>query len=239
VEHAGFKKFIAEDVELVATADRRVDVKLEVGTVADSVTVTSGAQLIETERATISDVKSNQVFTYMPINANFRSVWRMLQLTPGLNGSLYAGNGQGRNATFSIDGMPVRDGWTGNSFGPALTYLDSYRELRTDMVSVNASGGTSAQVAVVSESGTNTLHGEAWLHYNAIGFQVRTARRYSVQISSWEARYSCRSCMMGATGPSSISVGRDFAAARIRTPQTCSCRATHSERAISPRFQHR
>jgi hypothetical protein len=173
VEHAGFKKFIAEDIELVATADRRVDVRLEVGTVADSVTVTSGAQLIETERATISDVKSNQVFTYMPINANFRSVWRMLQLTPGLNGSLYAGNGQGRNSTFTIDGMPVRDGWTGGSFGPAFTYLDSYRELRTDMVGVNASGGTSAQIAVVSESGTNNVHGEAWLHYNAIGFSAR------------------------------------------------------------------
>ena len=173
VEHAGFKKFIVEDIEVVATGDRRVDVKLEVGAVADSVTVTSGAQLIETERATISDVKSNQVFTYMPINASFRSVWRMLQLTPGLNGSLYAGNGQGRNSTFTIDGMPVRDGWTGGSFGPAFTYLDSYRELRTDMVSVNASGGTSAQIAVVSESGTNALHGEAWLHYNAIGFQAR------------------------------------------------------------------
>jgi len=172
-EHSGFKKFIADDIELVATADRRVDLRLEVGAIAESVTVTGGAQLIETERATISDVKSNQVFTYMPINASFRSIWRMLQLAPGLNGSLYAGNGAGRNATFSIDGMPVKDGWTGNSFGPAFTYLDSYREIRADMVSVNASAGTTAQIAVVSESGTNDVHGEAWLHYNAIGFTAR------------------------------------------------------------------
>lgn len=172
-EHPGFKKFIVEDIELAATADRRVDIRLEVGAVTESVTVEGGAQLIETERATLSDVKPNQVFTYMPINSNYRSIWRMLQLTPALNGSYYAGVGLGRNSTFSIDGIPVKDGWTGSSFGPALTYLDSYRELRMDLVSVNASGGTSTQISVVSESGTNEFHGEAWMHYNAVGFTAR------------------------------------------------------------------
>lgn len=172
-EAAGFKRFVAEDVELAATADRRIDVHMEVGAVAESVTVEGGAQLIETERATISDVKSNKVFTYMPINSNYRSIWRMLQLSPGIVGSNFAGNGNGRNTTYSIDGIPVKDGWSGSAFGPALTYLDSYREFRADLVSVNASGGTSSNIAVVSESGSNGLHGEAWLHYNAIGFQAR------------------------------------------------------------------
>jgi hypothetical protein len=31
VEKAGFKKFVADEIELVALADRRVDVKLDVG----------------------------------------------------------------------------------------------------------------------------------------------------------------------------------------------------------------
>ena len=172
-EAPGFKRYVETDIELAATADRRVDVHMEVGAVADSVTVEGGAQVIETERATISDVKTNQVFTYMPINANYRSIWRMLQLSPGIVGSNFAGNGNGRNTTYSIDGIPVKDGWTGTAFGPALTYLDSYREFRADLVSVNATGGTSSNIAVVSESGTNELHGEAWLHYNAIGFQAR------------------------------------------------------------------
>ncbi|HEU0141660.1 MAG TPA: carboxypeptidase-like regulatory domain-containing protein [Bryobacteraceae bacterium] len=172
-EPPGFKRFVVEDIELTATADRRVDVRLEVGQVTESVTVEGGAQLIETERATISDTKSNYVFTNMVINSNYRSIWRMLVLSPGVSGSTFAGNGQGRNTTYSIDGIPIKDGWTGSSFGPALTYLDSYREYRVDLVSVNASGGTSSNVAVVSESGTNQLHGEAWLHYNAIGFGAR------------------------------------------------------------------
>lgn len=172
-EKAGFKKSVTEDIELAATADRRVDIRLEVGAVAESVTVEGGAQLIETERSTVSDVKSNYVFTNMVINSNYRSIWKMLLLTPGVSSSTYAGNGAGRNTTYSIDGIPIKDGWTGSGFGPALTYLDSYREFRVDLVSVNASGGTSSNVAVVSESGTNALHGEAWLHYNAIGFGAR------------------------------------------------------------------
>ncbi len=176
VEKAGFRKFVVEDVEIVALADRRVDVRLEVGTVTESVTVTAGAQLVETERATFSDVKSNYVFTYMPVNSNYRSLWRMLDLTPLANyssGANYAGNGQGRNTTFTMDGIKVKDGWTGGTFGPAFTYLDSYREFRFDLVSAGASAGTSANITVVSESGTNEVHGEAWLHYNATGFTAR------------------------------------------------------------------
>lgn len=175
-EKTGFKKFVAEDIQLSAMAERRVDVKLEIGAVTESVTVSGGAQLVETEKATFSDVKSNYVFTYMPVNSNYRSIWRMLDLTPGANystGGNYAGNGMGRNTTYTIDGIKVMDGWTGNSFGPSLTYLDAYREFRFDLVSANASAPTSANISVVSESGTNEVHGEAWLHYNATGFGAR------------------------------------------------------------------
>jgi hypothetical protein len=175
-EKPGFKKFVAENVQLIALGERRVDVMLEVGAVTESVTVSGGAQLVETEKATFSDTKENKVFTYMPVNSNYRSIWRMLDLTPGANytsGSNYAGNGQGRNTTYTIDGIKVMDGWTGNSFGPSLTYMDSYREFRFDLVSANASAPTSANISVISDSGTNEVHGEAWLHYNAIGFSAR------------------------------------------------------------------
>jgi hypothetical protein len=175
-EKTGFKKFVAEGVLLGAMAERRVDVRLEVGAVTESVTVSGGAQLVETEKATFSDVKENRVFTYMPVNSNYRSIWRMLDLTPGANystGGNYAGNGQGRNTTYTIDGIKVMDGWTGNSFGPSLTYLDAYREFRFDLNGANASAPTSANISVISESGTNAVHGEAWLHYNAIGFGAR------------------------------------------------------------------
>lgn len=176
-EQPGFKKFIVEGVELASAQDFRVDIRLEVGEMTQSVTVEGSAQLIETERATLTEVKSNYVFTYTPVNSNFRSLWRLLQLSPGVVGGTFgntiAGNSRGSNSIFSIDGIPMIDGWSGNSIGPAFTFLDSYREFRIDIASVNASIGTTANVSVVSDSGTNDLHGEAWLHYNAVGFGAR------------------------------------------------------------------
>jgi hypothetical protein len=178
-ERAGFKRFEADNVELISTADRRVDVSLEVGAAADSVTVEAGAQLIETEKGSLSDTKSNEVFSYVPVNANYRSIWNLVRLTPGVPsyGNSYGGAGDGGNngydTNFTIDGIPAKDGWSGWTMGPMLTSIDSYREMRINISGTGASSGTSSEVAVVSESGTNGLHGEAWLHYNAIGFMAR------------------------------------------------------------------
>jgi hypothetical protein len=169
----GFKKFTAEDVQLLAAADYRVDLRLETGDVQESVTVTEGAQLVETEVGTIAEVTENYVFTNMAINSTFRSIWRMLQITPAVSGNIYAGGTPGRDWTLQIDGVAAKDGWTGNAFGPVATFLDSYREFRVELVNANATSATMANVALVSESGTNELHGAAWLHYNAVGFQAR------------------------------------------------------------------
>jgi hypothetical protein len=176
-EREGFKRFVVEGVQLASAQDFRVDIRMEVGAVAESITVEGTAQIIETERGTLTDTKSNYVFTYTPINSNFRSIWRIMLLTPGVAGGEFGnqigGNNRGRNATFSIDGIPMIDGWSGNAIGPAFTYLDSYREMRVDLSNVNATSGTTANVSVVSDSGTNDVHGEAWLHYNAVGFLAR------------------------------------------------------------------
>ena len=172
---AGFKRFVAGPVELAAAQDVRVDVRMEVGVVTDSITVVGGAPLIETERATLSEAKTQYIFQNVPINANYRSIWRLLTLTPGVvsGANSIAGNSKGSNSTFNIDGVPMIDGWSGNSVGPAFTFLDGYREYRTDFASANASTGTTATVSVISENGTNQWHGEGWLHYNAIGFVAR------------------------------------------------------------------
>jgi hypothetical protein len=172
-EQPGFKKFVAEDVQLVGTADYRVDIKLAVGSVTESITVSGGAQLIETEKATFSDIKPREVFSTMPVVSNYRSIPRMLTLTPGYSDKgYYAAGNTGSNVTYTVDGMPIRGsggGWLSN----LLVYLDSYREFRVDLAGGNASSSSSSQVGVVSESGTNELHGEAWLHYNTFGFYAR------------------------------------------------------------------
>ena len=54
---SGFKEFVAEKIILRARDYRRLDVRLEVGSVETKIEVTGGATLIETETARISDSK--------------------------------------------------------------------------------------------------------------------------------------------------------------------------------------
>src|SRR5262245_14134815 len=52
VEKEGFKKFVRDRVTLAATDKLKIDVGMEVGSVVDSVTVTTEVAYLETESAT-------------------------------------------------------------------------------------------------------------------------------------------------------------------------------------------
>src|SRR5438046_348881 len=49
VEAAGFKKYVREGIELRTNDERRIDVKLEIGSLTESVEVQGAATLLETE----------------------------------------------------------------------------------------------------------------------------------------------------------------------------------------------
>jgi len=55
---SGFREFIAKDVLLVARDIRRLDIKLALGEVTDSVQVSAGATLIETETPRLGDTRT-------------------------------------------------------------------------------------------------------------------------------------------------------------------------------------
>src|SRR6266496_6500800 len=79
---AGFKELIVDRVVLGARDVRRVDVKLEIGTVDTRIEVHGGATLIETETARIADTKDAKTLASLPLNA--RALWPFLILSPGL-----------------------------------------------------------------------------------------------------------------------------------------------------------
>ena len=55
MQMTGFKEFVAQHIQLAAQDLRRIDVRLELGSVKTSIEVVAGATLIETETARISD----------------------------------------------------------------------------------------------------------------------------------------------------------------------------------------
>src|SRR6266566_3644283 len=121
--------------------------RLEVGSVAESVTVTAGAALVNTTDATVSTVVDRQFAENLPMNG--RSFQTLIQLTPGVvlttssteDSGQFSVNGQRANANYwMVDGVSANIGVSpgvnpGNGFGGALG-------------SFSALGGTNSLVSV-------------------------------------------------------------------------------------------
>jgi hypothetical protein len=148
----GFKQFVRRGILLSIGQQARVDVRLEVGAVSESVEVVADAGLLETVDSVLGKVVDNKRITELPLNT--RNVFSLLYLTPGVTGSVsttygtgYAINGA-RNSMLDIlvDGVstahPTVNGFSGNS-----TYSAEFGR---------SNGGV---VNVVYKSGTNELHG--------------------------------------------------------------------------------
>src|SRR5450759_625603 len=61
VEQSGFKKFIREAIELESLDIARVDVRLEIGALSDSVTVNTTVSVLQTETATRGQTISSEM----------------------------------------------------------------------------------------------------------------------------------------------------------------------------------
>src|SRR6266567_312704 len=64
---SGFAPFVVENIQLVERDLRRIDVGLQLGTVQNTIEVSSRGSLIETETARISDVKEHDVIWIAPL----------------------------------------------------------------------------------------------------------------------------------------------------------------------------
>jgi hypothetical protein len=173
----GFSEFIAQNVLLQAREERRLDIRLQVGTLGSAVEITAGAALIETETARIGDSKDAEMIKNLPLNT--RSLYSFLALTPGVLG---AGGGQAtrrfagsrlNQSEQSIDGITVSNGFDGTQISPLVSYVESFQEVRVDMANNSADIGSVGQVTVVSKSGTNELHGNVFDYYVTPWFRAR------------------------------------------------------------------
>ena len=68
VEAPGFKRFVNGGITINAGEVPRIDVKLEVGAQAESVTVTSASPLLQTETSSSSQILPGDELVKMPIN---------------------------------------------------------------------------------------------------------------------------------------------------------------------------
>ncbi len=182
IEAKGFKKAVVTDVHALVSKPTPVDVHLEVGDVAETVTVASGPGelLINKEDATLGNVFVNKQITQLPIVG--RSVPNLLTLQPGVTRGGSVTGARADQSNITLDGVDINEQQT-NSIGAVTdnattsqlpennTVLrlnaEAIQEFRVTTTNANAAQGRSAgaQISLVTKGGSNEFHSALfWFH---------------------------------------------------------------------------
>lgn len=167
VQAAGFKKAVLTNIRALVDTPTDLDVALEIGSVSESVTVTSGFEApLNTTDATIGNTFESRRISELPLNA--RNVVGLLSLQPGVTRGGAVNGGRADQANITLDGIDVNEQQRGidavndEAFASVLRVTpDSVQEFRVVTANPNAEQGRSsgAQVSLVTKSGTNDWHG--------------------------------------------------------------------------------
>jgi len=186
-ESSGFKRAVAEEFEATVNARQRVDFTLQVGQVAESVTVADAAAKLETDTSSRGTVVGNAQIVNLPLNG--RAYADLALLAPGVRRSGIANT---RDASFNVNGMRssqnnfIVDGVDNNSYGTSNQGFsnqvvqvtpDAVQEFRLETNNFSAEYGRAGGAVINAniKSGTNEFHGSAWeflrnTSLNATGF---------------------------------------------------------------------
>ena len=171
-ELQGFRPAEQRNIEVNSDQVSRADLKLEIGTLAEGVTVSGEAPLLDTSTALKQTVISRDVLEALP---NRTDVWSIARVIPGVVMSKVdvggteqflqssaSVRGNANENKFTIDGMDVSS-LDGNA-SIATMYLDPYAFQETNFMmgagsAENSNGGLTFNM--VTRSGTNQMHGGA------------------------------------------------------------------------------
>ncbi len=185
VEASGFKKLLSNEIRLEVNQTARVDLKLQVGGVNETVTISDVAPVLQTENVTVGGVITGNTVTNLPLNG--RNFQQLTLLVPGTINPNPAGfnspTGQGRPYTngnreqgnsFLFDGVSL-DETIDNRIGYKPN-IDAIAEFRVETSNSSSEFGnvTGATVNATMKSGTNEFHGSVFEFLRNDAFDANT-----------------------------------------------------------------
>lgn len=175
--HAGFNELSISGIRLLVNTPATIPVAFEkVGAITATISVSGEAVQVNATDASIGNAISDRPITQLPFEA--RNVVGLLSLQPGVlflgdpnpgalndyrSGTVNGGKSDQANVT--LDGIDVNDQQNRSAFTSVLRVtLDSVQEFRTTTTNAGAEAGrtSGAQVALVTKSGGNTMHGSVY-----------------------------------------------------------------------------
>ncbi len=168
----GFATYTAGGIEVGVTETAEVSPQLRVGAATTNVQVTAEAPLVQTEDPTTGRVVEEQEVHDLPLPT--RNYQQLLGLQPGtsipLTNNIALGRGDvdinvnGQQATSNnvlIDGIQVNSIGTNSTPNIPVPSIDAVEEfiVQTSLYDATQGRNTGGNVALVTRSGTNRLHG--------------------------------------------------------------------------------
>src|SRR3954466_8338517 len=172
-ELQGFKKFNRKDLLLEVGKTASIDVKMEVGSLEETVTVSAESPLVDVTSKEIGGNITNQTLVQLPsVNGNFVGFVGLLPgIVPSISTESFGSdsisvNGQDpRNNNYMLDGGNNNDDVIGQRAGTqARTPIEAIQEFQVITGQYDAQYGrtSGAIINAVTKSGTNQLRGSAF-----------------------------------------------------------------------------
>jgi hypothetical protein len=187
IEATGFKSYDVKGVQISADTGSKIDAKLDVGSVSQSVEVTGEIPQLKTDRSDVSITFNEKYATQLPIlNRNFTSFELLSPGTQKLVGWSHAAtenpqggqqifvNGQHFSGTaFELDGTDNQDPILGIIV--VNPNLDAIQESKITLQNYDAEFGKAVAgiVTVQTKSGSNDFHGSAFYDWRGDGQSAR------------------------------------------------------------------
>ena len=182
VSASGFRSFIEAGITVTAGSTVRIDARLQVGQVSESVEVNAQAAELQTENAKISTAVENKMVDDLPlvVGGAMRSPFDLVSVASDAKGSgttLSIGGGQAASWSATLDGIPVNTNRSADAGETAYLTpsVESITEFAVDTNGFKAEYGQAGGgvITFASKSGTNQLHGSAYEFLRNDDFDAR------------------------------------------------------------------
>ena len=181
VSMSGFSEAVRTNVPVTIGQISRVDVVLQVGALTESVTVSSAAELLQTDTAEVkTDLKSTEI-TNLPLN-RFRNFQSLVVLVPGSLPPTFQNaetDTPQRSLNMTVNGLSgnanttLTDGATNMNLAmphhaiyvPPAETIDTV-SITTGSMDAETGRSAGAAITVITKSGTNIFKGSAFEFFN-------------------------------------------------------------------------
>jgi len=198
--HGGFSIHDRAGLALIAAQVLEVDVKLQVGSDQETITVTTTTPFLETETSSLGTTLQSKEMTDLPLNVSGgRDASGILYATTptmvgtgSMSSSDHIAGSSSFSKTIMIDGTDGNNGMQGYVFTPGM---DAIQEMQAQVSGIGAEGGGTGGGVIMYElkSGTNQFHGSAFAFMHNEAMDANTwSNKYFLSGYCAEGDATCR-----------------------------------------------